>query len=405
MKSLPGAIILGVDSPIGLAVVRELGRHGVPVHAIGRKADALSIASRYCTSHSVHPKSEPPADWLPTLIRQTGARAVMAISEGDLLALSALPPTISDCRLLVPRTEQLQLVLDKQRTLEIAAGIGMRVPQSWQPAASDDFPARAAAMHYPLVAKWANPQVATPMLEAAGLEWFKAEYIASPDTLLALLDRFAPLGAWPLIQQYCAGVGLGQMLHMQDGEATLRFQHRRLHEWPPEGGVSTLCRAEPLERHDAQMALSIALLQALDWNGPAMVEYRYDAATGNYWLMEINGRFWGSLPLASHCGATFAWESYRRAILGEDTPLPRPRDDLRARYMIPETKRLVRLLFARQQIRDPYFQPRPLRDLWNYMVGFLDPHSRYYVFSLRDQGPFWHDLRQMAGKVLRRGKP
>src|SRR3546814_4665760 len=61
------------------------------------------------------------------------------------------------------------------------------------------------------------------------------------------------------------GVGLGQMLHMEGARATLRFQHRRLHEWPPEGGVSTLCRAEPMDRHATQMALSEKLLRALDW--------------------------------------------------------------------------------------------------------------------------------------------
>src|SRR3546814_15830595 len=69
------------------------------------------------------------------------------------------------------------------------------------------------------------------------------------------------------------GVGLGQMLHMEGARATLRFQHRRLHEWPPEGGVATLCRAEPMDRHATQMALSEKLLRALDWQGPALVEY------------------------------------------------------------------------------------------------------------------------------------
>src|SRR5690606_28748671 len=98
--------------------------------------------------------------------------------------------------------------------------------------------------------------------------------------------------------------------------ATLCFQHERLHEWPPEGGVSTLCRSVPLERHQEQMAKSVALLVSLGWSGPAMVEYRYDPGRGRYVLMEINGRFWGSQPLAYHCGAHFAWEGYRRAVLG-----------------------------------------------------------------------------------------
>jgi NAD(P)-dependent dehydrogenase (short-subunit alcohol dehydrogenase family) len=53
MSVLPRAIVLGVDTPIGLTVVRELGRHGVPVHAIGRKSGAIGGASRYCESFSI----------------------------------------------------------------------------------------------------------------------------------------------------------------------------------------------------------------------------------------------------------------------------------------------------------------------------------------------------------------
>jgi hypothetical protein len=37
--------------------------------------------------------------------------------------------------------------------------------------------------------------------------------------------------------------GLGQFVLMKDGQALYRFQHRRLHEWPPDGGTSTCaCR-------------------------------------------------------------------------------------------------------------------------------------------------------------------
>ena len=40
---MPTAIVLGVDTPIGLTVVRELGRHNVPVIAVGRRVTALAV--------------------------------------------------------------------------------------------------------------------------------------------------------------------------------------------------------------------------------------------------------------------------------------------------------------------------------------------------------------------------
>lgn len=404
MTALPGVIVLGLENAIGLTVVRDLGRHAVPVHGIARDADSIVVASRYCSDWTQRPAG-PIADWLPGLIARTGARAVLAISETDLLQLAALPPMIGDCHILVPRPQQLERVLDKMQTIQAATAAGLRVPQTWQPRSDDDFAARAAQMRYPLVAKWANPPEIMSLLEQVGLEWIKTDYICDADRLLVLLNRYAPIGRWPLIQQYCRGVGLGQMLYMADGQATLRFQHRRLHEWPPEGGVSTLCRAEPTDAHSAQMALSEKLLRTLDWEGQAMVEYRYDAASGHYWLMEVNGRFWGSLPLALHCGADFAWEAYRRKVLGQTDPAPTPRDDLRARYMVPETKRLARILFAPGRIGDPFFRRRPLHDLVGYLLAFIDPRARYYVFSRSDPRPWLRDMVQMVRKAVRREKP
>ena len=336
------------------------------------------------------------------MIARTGVGAVLAIAESDLVELAALPARIGDCHILAPRLDRLARVLDKRQTLEAAAEAGLLVPQTWQPMAGEDFAARVAVMRYPLVAKWANPQAILPVLEAAGLEWRKTDYLHGPDDLRALLERFAPIGRWPLIQQYCGGVGLGQMLYMQDGRATLRFQHRRLHEWPPEGGVSTLCRAEPAASHAAQMALSEKLLQAIGWEGQAMVEYRHEPGSGRYWLMEVNGRFWGSQPLAWHCGAHFAWESYRRSVLGQGDAAPAPRDDLRARYMVPETKRLARILLKPERIDDPHFRRRPLAELGGYLAAFFDPRSRYYVFSARDPRPWLRDMGQIVRKAARR---
>lgn len=397
-------IVLGVDSAIGLTVVRELGGHGLHVHGIGRSLDAIGRASRHCASFSMRPEGSALADWLPGHIAETGAGALLAISEGDLLALAQMPQVVAGCQILTPRTGPLGIVLDKSRTLDVAERLGLSVPESWLPLPDQDHRARAAALGYPVVLKWPDPPAIMDRLDALGIGFVKAEFARDATQLLAILARYAPLGVWPLVQRYCPGVGLGQMIHIAHGEPTLMFQHRRLHEWPPEGGTSTLCRAEPLSRHRTQMEKSVALLRAIGWEGPAMVEYRFDEATGTYWLMEVNGRFWGSLPLASHCGAYFAWEHWRRAMAdGPCDPATPPRAGLHARYMVPETWRLLRTLFQPEYIVDPYFRRRPLRDLARYIFGFLDPRSRYYVWSLRDPAPFFSDIGSMVRKAVRRG--
>jgi predicted ATP-grasp superfamily ATP-dependent carboligase len=153
------------------------------------------------------------------------------------------------------------------------------------------------------------------------------------------------------------------------------------------------------------MARSEALLREIGWEGPAMVEYRYDAATGGAVLMEINGRFWGSLPLAAAAGAPFGLATYHALGLGRPLPpLPPYRVGLRARMMVPETRRLLRVLFAQRRIADRSLRFSRGRELAAYLSGFAD-RTRHYVWSWRDPGPFvvdsWFVLRRAAGQVTK----
>ena len=373
-------------------MLRELGVRGVPVLGVGKR-DSIGRASRYAGEFAVRPAGAI-AEWLPGVIAAHGVEAIMAVSEGDLVQLAALKQALPGVIVAVPDPGPLALVLDKARTLEAARGVGIAVPASWQPLAGEDRAARAAGLAYPVAIKWSDPVAAGPLLDKAGLALEKVEYAADPAALMAILARYEPLRMWPLVQEWCPGHGLGQMLTMAAGKATLRFQHRRLREWPASGGVSTLCAAVPLSEHAALMERSEALLAAIGWEGPAMVEYRHDPATGRSVLMEINGRFWGSIPLASRCGAHFGWETFRRQVLeqtNDETPTLRPG---RARYVVPDTKHLVAVL------RDPAVAlGAKARLAASFVGGFLDPGTGYYVWSARDPGPLYADLKAILGKV------
>lgn len=388
--------VLGADSPIGLSVIRELGQHGVPVLVLGRSPSSLSRHSRYASEFAVY--HQPLADWLPGFLRQHDVSAIMAISEGHLLQLAELKGRLGNVKILCPNADRLAVVLDKPRTLEIAERIGIDVPQSWLPRPGEDFAAKAATLTYPVIAKWPDPPAIWATLEQHGLAFEKIEYADDPAQLLALLARYDPLNMWPLVQTWCAGEGFGQMLHMHRGKATLTFQHRRLREYPPSGGVSTFCEAVDPATHQVQMQLSERLLAEIGWEGPAMVEYRHDPASGKYWLMEINGRFWGSIPLARHCGAHFAWEYYRTQ-MGDETPLPLARHlPRKARYVIPDAKQLLIVLRdGKRSIGER------IGSALRFIGDFFDPRVRYYVWSLRDPAPLIADAASVIRKLLRRG--
>jgi predicted ATP-grasp superfamily ATP-dependent carboligase len=133
-----------------------------------------------------------------------------------------------------------------------------------------------------------------------------------------------------------------------------------------------------------------------------MVEYRHDPHTGKTALMEVNGRFWGSLPLAYHAGVPFAWFTYAVLGLGIRPDPPTYRPGLRCRYMIPETRRLLTLIRHRGRTQNRALSFSVAGEVIEYLRQFLSPSSRYFVFTFADPGPFFADLRFVLRNVLRR---
>jgi hypothetical protein len=105
-----------------------------------------------------------------------------------------------------------------------------------------------------------------------------------------------------LVQGFVPGRGVGAFLLRWNGRIIARMMHMRLHEMPHTGGASSFRKSW---WHDAIMADAEEKLAAMNWQGAAMVEYRWDPATDRFALMEMNLRFWGSLHLALYAGVDF----------------------------------------------------------------------------------------------------
>jgi predicted ATP-grasp superfamily ATP-dependent carboligase len=401
----PAAIVLGGDSPIGLTVVRELGEHGVPVHVIARSREGVALYSRWATTR--HLRSPDRAGTL-ALVNQIaadeGAEFLLAISESDnvLVREAADAGQLGRLRSLVPPLAALRRVNDKIETIEAARAVGIPAPATWQPADGYDPGPFPTALTFPCILKWRDPMAVAEALAQAGLALNKAEFCSDASALRRALARYAPAGRYPMVQEFAPGVGLGHMLFMWNGRALLRFQHIRQAEWPPEGGFSTVCESLPHAFHAEWLDRSEKLLEHIGWQGAAMVEYRYDARTDHLALMEINGRFWGSLPLAYHSGAQFAWLTYAVLGLGRAVELPAYRSGIVCRYMIPETRRVLTLLFRSGTLKNTTLERRRGHAVARYLIDFLQPSTRYFVFSCRDPRPFFADMQFMVAKALRR---
>ncbi len=401
--SLLPAVVLGIDTPIGLTIIRDLGRHGVPVYGIGRSATALGMHSRYLHQGLIR-ASSPDAliEQIVDLGNKLGEVCLFAVSESDIVFLNRHRERLRKFKCLFADSPRLASVLDKAQTFIAAEQVGIRTPRTATIAKLEQAQRLGTELRFPVVLKWANPMEAWQVLAPFGIKPEKTYYCQTPDELMQCLRPFEPAGVFPLIQEYAPGNGLGQFILMKDGVAHYAFQHFRVHEWPPEGGFSSMCESVAPHLHGELMEKSVALLRTLGWEGVAMVEYRYDAASSEATLMEVNGRFWGSLPLAYHAGAHFPYLYYRLFGLGLPVAPPTYRAGVRCRYMVPETKRLARVLFQAHKIPDRSLSFRKIPELLGYIADFIRPHSSYYVFDRKDPQPFLQDVSQMFNKLIRK---
>lgn len=402
---LPPAVVFGADTPIGLTIIRELGERGVAVHAVARDREGIGQYSKWAAARYLRSGSEQKdIELLNRIAEDSDARLVLTVSESDarLLRVASDEGRLPKSKVLVPPLDKLELVNDKLATYAAARELGIRCPSTWQP---DDGPEPGQPpddISFPCILKWRDPLAVIARLRQQGLTTIKAEYCYDADELAEMLERYRAIGSYPMVQSFCPGVGLGHMLFMHEGQAHTRFQHIRHGEWPPEGGGSTVCESVAPSDHRELLLGSEALLKRIGWEGPAMVEYRFDPANCSAVLMEINGRFWGSQPLAYQAGAHFGWLTYAILGLGQ-TPEPSSyRAGIRCRFMVPETRRVLTLLFSPGRIQNRNFETKRFANLRDYLFAFFNPRTRYYVFTLRDPWPFFADMFFVALKAVKR---
>jgi predicted ATP-grasp superfamily ATP-dependent carboligase len=176
---------------------------------------------------------------------------------------------------------------------------------------------------------------------------------------------------------------------MWDDAPLAVFAHRRLREKPPAGGVSVYRESIPADPVLVQS--SVALLQHFQWRGVAMVEYKVDESSGTPYLMEINGRFWGSLQLAIDAGVDFPTLLVRAAAGEHVASVTSYRVGVRSRWWWGDVDHLLaRLRHSPRTLALPPGAPGRFRTFLQFM-RLWSPPDRNEILRARDPVPFLHE--------------
>ena len=392
----PGRVlVLDGDQISTLAVVRSMGRMGHSVVVGASSASAVAFTSRYCRDSFVYPDPMVDPDGFRTeVLRQVGAGAyelVIPVTDRTIVPLMEIREQVEDQALLaMASSEALDVVLSKERTTELAESLGVPVPRSTAISERSGEPTVPWEATFPLVVKPDRSKVWDGEAAADGQgQDLQVEYAVDPADFRTRASTLLESTSI-LVQEAVEGVGVGLGVMARDGELLYAFQYRRLHEVPLTGGASSYRVSEALDPELVGHARR--MLRALSWDGVAMFEFkRASSDPGRHWLMEVNGRFWGSLALAVASGADFPRFLSESLLSGRQNFPQEYEVGRRARNLNREVSWWKAILRPSSDLTGLVTYPSLGRVTWD-AVRTLNPAERWDTLSLDDPRPFFSEV-------------
>jgi len=362
----------------GLAVMRSLGRAGIPVVALHHSADDFGHRSRWVSQdiHVANPEHEEnafverlvelAADFPGALLIPTSDEAVKAVARhkerlDKHYVVACVEWTIAE------------RFIDKMHTYALAAELGVPAPRTVVAHSIDDLETAREALDFPCLVK---PRESHLYMEAFGRKMvlvrnfyeMRQAYLEAADAGLdVLIQEFIP-------GEDTAGVNYNSYVHA--GEPLVACTAQKIRLSPPQTGRPRVL----VSRHIDEIAAGArTILNGLGIYGFTCTEFKRDARDGVYKLMEVNGRPNLSTALSVECGVNFPVIIYEHLM---EAKLPVPGSWRSGLYWIDG---LSDVPYSARDLRRQRFSPKSL----------LRPYFRPHVWATFERG----DLRPFAARA------
>ncbi len=394
-------LVMGDDVRSFLSVVRSLGRLGLQVDVVAEDQSSPALKSRYIAKALRLPPyalgSEAWAETLQSHMKTGKYTLVVPCDDRTILPLLHHREEFAQTRIALPNDDAYDAFYDKLETRHLAASVGVPTAPGRALTPGDSAETLAVEFGLPLVIKPRRSYTVETLSSRGRVHICQT----TSDIDKALPDE--SISGEFLVEGFFVGSGAGVSVLAHRGEVLQAFQHARLRESSSGGSsyrISQACSPRLLEA-----AQKLAAAAAL--HGVAMVEFRHDRSTGDFILIEVNARFWGSLPLAIASGVDFPALLYRMLV---DDQVPEKSDyqiGMRARAISADVTEAAEA-FSRKR-RESF--GAALLYVTNAGLGWLRLLSGREVhdsFAWDDPAPWWAEvatLIKQAGSKLWRKTP
>jgi predicted ATP-grasp superfamily ATP-dependent carboligase len=382
-RERPPAVVLGAWSA-GTAVIRALGRHGVPVYCVHHDDAERGRKSRYVVERIRGPHPEHHEREYLEVVRGLVARLPGAIvvptSDETLTVISRNRTAIGEsCVVACSDWEVTELFMDKARTYELAHRVGISIPQTFTVDSVTEAASAASAIGFPCLVK---PRYGHRYSQRFGR---KMTVVNDPRELRTAWQEAASADMEVVVQKIVEGPdssGANYNAYVAGGRVIAECTAQKVRLNPPGYGFPRVVVSKMIPEI---IATGRKLTEAMGVSGFACTEFKLDARSGVYELMELNGRHNMSSALSVACGMNFPVIMYEDLTGASGAGAPTWRSGI---YWIQEPSDIV------QSVRRFREERYAVRD-------YLRPYFRKHVFDLSDASDPGPALDTLAGKGRR----
>jgi predicted ATP-grasp superfamily ATP-dependent carboligase len=370
---VPVLVLGGQENAI--AIVRSLGRRGIPVHVAAR-ADCLAFRSRYCGDRFPWDRSANATSHFADLLLGTTPNhlrgsvlfpcsddAIEFVADhcGTLRERFAVPDFLPDLQ---------RALLDKQRTLELARSAGVPVPNFWDLEGIEELEPRRHEITFPVMVKPLHSHLfqrafgpkrfftagdfdelvqRARQVRERGLDAMVCEIIPGPDSLLSSYYTYID----------------GR------GEHLFHFTKRVLRRYPMNQGGASYHITEWLPE---TAELGRRFFRGIGFQGLGNIEFKRDPRDNTLKVIECNARFTAAQWLLVRAGIDIAHLIYCH-VTGRPVPtIGRYREHVRMWYPLED-------YWAFREMRG-----QGMLTVWGWLRTVLRPQVTPY-FTITDPMP------------------
>lgn len=309
-------------------------------------------------------------------IKRAPGTLLLPMTERTTLPVSARRREILEAggKLVLPPHETVLRAFDKRQTTALAQSLGIAVPQTALISTRAEAEQFAASGKFPVVLK---PRSSEELSADGSVSSTGAPlYARTGEEFVAAYEKMRSRCSALLAQEFVEGTGTGYFALMHQGELRAEFAHRRIRDVRPTGSGSAV--RESVKPEKRMRAAALKILEALRWEGVAMVEFR-TRPDGTPVFLEVNGRFWNSLPLSVYAGVDFPALLVRMAEKGDVEIQTDYQTGVRCRWLLGDFRHLIEVLRG-SPAGYPGHYPGRLRTLTEFLLPVAGTHHDNFLW-------------------------